>query len=96
MEQFPLTLQRYTPSTLLTYLLGLPAFHNKLIPSLQDKPPDPDKASHYLWSNIYELVIAKLKSVTQFLHDCEDHVNQLYHSPLLQVECGPECGPTNG
>ncbi len=75
---------------------GIAAFHNKLIPSLQDEPPDPDKASRSLWPNVYELVIAKLKSVTQFLRDCEDHVNRLYHSPLLQVEGGPEYRPANG
>ncbi|KAK0237769.1 hypothetical protein EDD85DRAFT_789896 [Armillaria nabsnona] len=74
---------------------GIAAFHNELIPSLQDESPDPDKASRSLWPNIYEFVIAKLKPVTQFLRDSKDRVNRLYHSPLLQVEGGPECGPAN-
>ncbi len=71
---------------------GIAAFHNELIPSLQDEPPDPDKASRSLWPNIYELGIAKLKPVTQFLLDSESHVNRLYHSllPPLQAEDGPE------
>ncbi len=61
---------------------GIAASHNELIPS-QDESPDPDKASRSLWPNIYELGIAKLKPVTQFLRDCEDHVNRLYHSRVV-------------
>ncbi|KAK0452557.1 hypothetical protein EV421DRAFT_1769605 [Armillaria borealis] len=72
---------------------GIAAFHNELIPSLQDEPPDPEKASRSSWPNIYELGIAKLKPVTQFLQDSEDHINQLYYAPFsppLQAEDGPE------
>ncbi len=57
---------------------GIMVFYNKLIPSLQDEPPDPDKANHSLWPSIYELGIVKLKPVTQFLLDSESHANQLY------------------